>query len=138
MGFTKYEILHSGSLTKSLHSDDIFALSRELAARNKELKVNGELLFLEREFIQILEGEKSTIEKLMAIVRSDSRHGSIKVIWEGEIDDYGYENWGISPKMNTLLDDYQVDYAIRTDQMNTSKELFDQLSKELDSKFLIK
>lgn len=57
--------------------DAIVAVSQ---ARNQSLGVTGALIFTERNFVQLLEGDPEAVETLMASIRRDERHTAIEIV----------------------------------------------------------
>ena len=60
---------------------------------NKRLGITGMLLYLNEKFIQVLEGERQAIEKVMAIIELDPRHKKLSVLLEGESSERIFKTW---------------------------------------------
>lgn len=73
--------------------DGIIATSR---ARNPELGLTGALLFTGEHFAQVLEGTAESIDRLMATVRKDLRHGEIIVIAREPIVTRRFGSWSMA------------------------------------------
>ena len=69
---------------------EILTTARE---RNAGLDVTGTLLYHDGYFIQVLEGNRSVIETLYNRIKSDSRHRSVKIMWDGAIEQRQFEDW---------------------------------------------
>ena len=94
-----YEVFITTIAVKQFSSEEIKDIVQELSARNISHGITGVLIYNNGEFYQILEGEKDTICNLMDSIKEDERHGSVHTIWEGEIPERGYKNWGLAPCM---------------------------------------
>jgi len=51
------------------------------------------LLFLQERFIQVLEGDKKKVDDLYETIKVDSRHRSVSIILQGEMDQRIFSNW---------------------------------------------
>lgn len=62
-------------------------------ARNEERAVTGMLLYREGRFIQVLEGEKDTVERLVETIRRDARHHDMRILMTEPIDERRFGDW---------------------------------------------
>ena len=62
-------------------------------AGNQARNVTGALVYVDGIFFQILEGDEEVVGSLMASIASDSRHHSVKVFYEAEVDVRAFESW---------------------------------------------
>jgi hypothetical protein len=63
---------------------------------NQARNVTGALVYVDGVFFQIIEGEKDVVHNLMASIASDSRHHSVKVFYEAEVDVRAFESWSMA------------------------------------------
>lgn len=73
---------------------DILKVSRE---KNARLNITGLLVYQKRtrEFMQILEGEKQVIFDLLETIKTDERHQSLKLVYEGEVPKRSFKDWSM-------------------------------------------
>lgn len=71
----------------------ILASSRKY---NKEVDVTGMLLYFDRKFLQLLEGDESVVKTIFNKICNDSRHHNIFVLKEGEISGPLFPGWSMS------------------------------------------
>lgn len=128
----KYEILHTALAIKSFSKDELIEIANNLAIRNKEWGLTGSLIYNNREFIQILEGDKDSLENLMTHVKDDTRHGNVHVIWKGEINNFGFSNFGLSQLMMPLIDQEPHLFANPTGIISTGQQLMSELATSLN------
>ena len=88
-----YELLYTSVSTRVMGTDDLVSLLEQARIKNARLGVTGLLVYHNREFMQLLEGEKNTVLSLWQTIRSDERHMSARSIYEGELDERGFVNW---------------------------------------------
>lgn len=68
------------------------------AARSKNAKigVTGALLVTDHWFVQVLEGEESTVSSLYQRISQDDRHDDVKVIESGAVDSLVFSRWSMA------------------------------------------
>lgn len=125
------EILFTCVASKHFSVEELQAIVNELAIRNKTYGITGCLVYNNREFFQILEGEKETLLALMDSVKDDTRHGNIHIIWNGDIKRRAYKNWGLSKSMSPNID-VKILYSEPTEVISTSKELLQVLEQSIN------
>lgn len=62
---------------------------------NPKLGITGAMTFDGNDFAQILEGEKSAVLKLFEKIKADSRHDSISLIKDQNIETRHYKEWAM-------------------------------------------
>lgn len=63
---------------------------------NNEYGITGCLLYHNRTFIQVLEGEQKEVSQLFEKIRKDKRHSKINLVWQAEIKERGFSGWSMS------------------------------------------
>lgn len=71
----------------------IFSAAR---SNNKKLGVTGALLTDGDWFVQILEGEESTVQNLFNKIERDPRHERVEVLEEGPVDGRTFSRWSMA------------------------------------------
>ena len=61
--------------------------------------VTGTLIYVDGVFFQIIEGDKDVVQDLMANIARDSRHHSVKVFYEAEVDVRTFASWSMAYQM---------------------------------------
>ena len=51
------------------------------------------LLYLDPFFMQVLEGEEATVNKLFDLIKQDSRHHKVSLIYKKPIEERYFSNW---------------------------------------------
>ena len=107
--------------------DDIVKKSK---IYNPEHGITGLLFYHNRRFIQVLEGEKDSLEGLISILENDNRHNNIQRILDQEIKKRGFMDWNMDSLNLSEDQDIDPDKLIR---------IRDAYKKHLlvDSKFLV-
>ncbi len=101
-------LLYRSVARADLGSDDIFEIVRHSSENNGARGLSGFLIYQQGQFLQLLEGEASQIDDLLAKVRCDPRHHSFEVLCEGSIERKSFPNWRmhrvIAPDSNAMID----------------------------------
>lgn len=68
----------------------------DVSRRNNEAAgVTGMLVYHDGTFLQVLEGEKETVEKLLETIDADPRHHKIKLLLRQEIEERSFGGWSM-------------------------------------------
>lgn len=88
-----YELLYSSAAAKKMSAAELVRLLEQARAKNARLGITGLLVYHNREFMQLLEGERDEVQSLWQTIRFDDRHTSVRVIYEGPIEERGFASW---------------------------------------------
>ncbi len=88
-----YRIIYLSSGLKDLTSSDVKEILVKAKENNRDKNITGVLLYLDKNFIQVLEGEKEDIIKLYQKISLDYRHKNIIKVIEGNIDYRQFDKW---------------------------------------------
>ena len=68
---------------------------RSAKHNNAKLGVTGVLLFDHDRFVQVIEGDKSALDKLFNVIKQDPRHHDIKVLFDTPIKAREFAEWNM-------------------------------------------
>lgn len=91
-----YEIVYCSLASQDLNEDDISDILKSAHEFNSKNNITGCLLYHNREFIQILEGDKEKIQDLYSIIYQDDRHKDIIMLAEGEKEERVFNDWSMA------------------------------------------
>ena len=91
-----YQIMYSSQATKPMTITGLEEILDDARTGNQARNVTGVLVYVDGVFFQIIEGDKDIVRKLMANIASDSRHRSVKVFYEAEVDVQAFESWSMA------------------------------------------
>jgi len=83
------------STAQGLSRDDVEAILDTCARNNVEQGVTGLLLYNGRNFLQLLEGEKRALDRLMATIEVDPRHAGVAILHKGEVEARVCPDWAM-------------------------------------------
>ncbi len=90
-----YELLYTSVAKREMSLLELSKLLKQSRKKNVRLNITGLLVYHNREFMQILEGEKETILDLYDTITNDERHTSVKTFWEHSISERGFSKWAM-------------------------------------------
>jgi hypothetical protein len=100
-----FTLVYVSVATEEMTDDDLLALLEQSRTFNKENGLTGLLLYKERFFVQVLEGEESIIDALFERIKADTRHFNVLLILKKPIIERNFEQWAMgfkSPNLDKL------------------------------------
>lgn len=102
--YTSESTLANTDINKTLD-----AISKKARINNKSLNITGLLFYHNHRFVQILEGSKESLEKLLKIIDKDTRHKNIERIIDEKVNKRGFEEWNMDSF--NILENEEIDPA---------------------------
>ena len=91
-----YQIMYSSQATKPMTVTDLEKILTDARAGNEARDVTGALVYVDGVFFQLLEGEQAVVRNLMANIARDTRHQSVRVFYEAQVDVRAFESWSMA------------------------------------------
>jgi len=88
-----HQIMYSSEAAEPMTVTGLEQILTDARAGNELRNVTGALVYVDGVFFQILEGDEDVVRNLMKSIASDSRHRSVKVVYEAEVDVRAFESW---------------------------------------------
>ena len=92
------QISYISKATKAISQDDLDEILRTSRKNNARLGITGMLLYGNKTFVQILEGEEKAVNELIEKIKRDSRHADFQVLKKKTIDRREYADWSMDFK----------------------------------------
>ncbi len=92
------QITYLSSAIRSMSQDDLEDILRTARENNARLGITGMLLYGNKTFIQILEGEESVVNELVKSIKRDPRHTNFQIVKKKTIDRHEYADWSMGFK----------------------------------------
>jgi len=99
-----HEIIYFSLASEEMDAGKLDRLLSRCRSENEKTGITGALVFYEREFLQLLEGEESDVLALYAQIESDLRHQQIYKLWEGPIAERSFGEWTMAFLDQKLLE----------------------------------
>lgn len=116
-----YELIYRSEVNTNVSDSDLRNILSAARDYNQQNGFTGCLLYNNRQFVQVLEGEFNALNMLYAKIRRDSRHNQVVTLHMQEIESRAYPDWSMAFK--SLEDD---------DMKSISKALGIRELRELD------
>ncbi|MGB2246750.1 MAG: BLUF domain-containing protein [Alcanivorax sediminis] len=100
-----YQLVYTSIAYHDMPLEERLDIVKTSARNNQRRNVTGVLLYRKRRFIQILEGDKSVVEDLVAELRKDQRHGDFRVLASQENDHREFASWNMKLYNPDLCDE---------------------------------
>jgi hypothetical protein len=91
-----YQIMYSSQATEPMTVTGLEEILGDARTGNQARNVTGALIYVDGVFFQIIEGDKDVVQNLMANIARDSRHHSVKVFYEAEVDVRTFASWSMA------------------------------------------
>jgi Sensors of blue-light using FAD len=99
-----YHLVYISYATSPFSEAELVNLLQQCREANKAQGITGMLIYLQERFIQVLEGDRSTIKRLYTKIEKDARHQKVSVLLEGESEERIFKNWSMGFKNLSLTD----------------------------------
>ncbi|HEX8424947.1 BLUF domain-containing protein [Hymenobacter sp.] len=91
-----HHLIYSSSATHPLSDKDLQDLLANARLYNERQGVTGLLLYHEGQFMQLLEGEETTIRALYGVIAQDPRHTSVLKLADKYIEARSFPEWAMA------------------------------------------
>lgn len=90
-----YQLIYRSRVSRHVRFADAQQIAKKASQKNASANISGLLLYTPTHFVQLLEGEKSTVRATFDRIARDERHTEVKVIGEGDIEERSFGGWGM-------------------------------------------
>jgi hypothetical protein len=88
-----YQIIYSSVSSTPMRLDELEDLLEQAQANNASDAITGALVYVDGLFLQVLEGQRSSVEALMGRISRDLRHETVQVLQAGDVPAATFSNW---------------------------------------------
>lgn len=89
----RYAICYVSTATPGLKIEEIQEILNNTEKNNNKKNITGVLLYSEGNFLQVLEGEKETLNELYTTIKDDNRHRNLIKILQKEIEENQFDSY---------------------------------------------
>jgi hypothetical protein len=90
-----HELIYVSLADHAMTPDELRALLAQARIHNREHGITGLLIYRDREFMQLIEGEQDEVLALYRHIENDPRHRQMYRIWEGPIAKRSCQDWAM-------------------------------------------
>lgn len=102
-----HELTYSSTATRDMSLADLTALLEKSRCWNAQRGITGMLIYHQRKFMQLLEGDKKAIFSLYGAICVDPRNRDNYPLWDGPIAQRSFSKWSmafVAPDESALKD----------------------------------
>lgn len=96
MGKQLYSLLYASSASKDFTESELTSLLEEIREKNRQQNITGVLLYGNKSFLQVLEGEREQLHELYKKIEKDPRHKTIVKLHEENIEERIFGDWSMA------------------------------------------
>ncbi|WP_405400970.1 BLUF domain-containing protein [Maribacter sp. Asnod2-G09] len=127
-----FQLTYQSKISPELTIAEIESILINARKRNNTHEITGCLVYFEESIVQILEGEESNVLQLFDKIKSDSRHHTLDLLWEGPSRQRYFPKWDMA--LYAPVDDSE--YYDSKEAFVTNMTLLADLSKKTTSALL--
>jgi hypothetical protein len=87
------QLIYTSRVSPDFREHDIPELLKTIRPANAKLQITGTLFFLGTAFLQVLEGEAHSVDRVYARILVDKRHTQVMTISRDAIEERSFPNW---------------------------------------------
>lgn len=89
-------LLYISTACRPMTRSDLDNLLHVSRANNAKNELTGVLSYCSEQFIQVLEGPQSKVEKTLHEIIGDDRHTHLTVMYDEIVDERSFDNWAMA------------------------------------------
>lgn len=124
-----YHLVYTSVAVNPFSEEGLIQLLETSRTYNKLKEISGMLLYAQGKFIQVLEGDRTVVNKLYSIIVGDPRHRKVTIVIEGDASERIFKDWSMGFKKLTYeeferLSGYKdIDLFFQEQQMTENSSL---------------
>ena len=118
-----YSLTYTSTASSDLTEDDLKALLNKAKFNNSRKDISGCLIYYNKMFVQILEGEKQIVEDLFSKIKLDPRHKDINVSRLHFTGEKIFSRWSMGYIDHNAMDDKLIKELFKSNLITYSKIL---------------
>lgn len=91
-----YQLIYSSQATAPMSAASLEEILNDARTGNQSRDITGALVYVDGVFLQMIEGEKDAVLALMSGIAHDSRHSSVTVFYEAEVETRAFPSWSMA------------------------------------------
>jgi hypothetical protein len=91
-----YQLNYHSKCVPGLELTDLENILEEAIATNSTRNISGCLIYHNKSFVQILEGDKKDVLDVYKNIKADKRHHTVTLLWENKVDAKYFQEWNMA------------------------------------------
>lgn len=88
-----YQVVYASAASRPFSEPELGALLRASRRSNAAIDVTGMLLYDRGSFLQVLEGDEGSVQRLFEKIKRDRRHSRVSVVLERTLTERQFAGW---------------------------------------------
>jgi hypothetical protein len=105
-----FYLIYVSNATHPLADRELDAILEASRNGNERLQVTGLLLYKDASFMQLLEGEETTVRSLLEKITCDPRHYNVTTLQSGETESRQFPDWSMGFRRLDQIEDLVPGY----------------------------
>jgi len=93
------QVVYISSATQHFSAEALDDLLARARANNERSGITGILLYHDLSFLQIIEGTRDDVDRLMARIKRDPSHSSIRIVQDESISERDFKSWAMACRL---------------------------------------
>ncbi len=129
-----FQLTYHSIASEKLTGEDLKAVMNIATTNNQKLEITGCLIYHNKFFLQILEGQKEVVLELFDAIKLDDRHEQVTLLSTDESKDRLFDNWAMAfyhiPEKGELdqsekeIKNDLIEFSNSTDKPNFTLKVF--------------
>lgn len=90
------QVVYISSATRHFSPEAIEDLLARARANNERTGITGILIYHDLSFLQIVEGTRDDVDRLMARIKRDPSHTSLRIVQDESISERDFKSWAMA------------------------------------------
>lgn len=112
-----YQIIYISSAKPELDDFALREIAHVASLNNQENGITGLLLFHDGTIMQVLEGDKASVQSLYEKIKEDPRHSGCMILSESDKNAREFSNWFMGYKKASTLEGADALFALTPDTL---------------------
>lgn len=91
-----HELIYISDAAHAMQDPDLRELLDQSRRKNARLQVTGILVYYQRKFMQLIEGDKAPVLALFDTICTDRRHSNVLNVWDHPISERNFAEWSMA------------------------------------------
>jgi len=98
------QVVYISAATQHFSAEALEELLARARANNERNGMTGILLYHDLSFLQIVEGTRDDVDRLMARIRRDPSHASLRIVQDESVPERDFRSWAMASRVANAED----------------------------------
>ncbi len=93
------QVVYISSATQHFSAEALEELLARARANNERSGITGILLYHDLSFLQIIEGTRDDVDRLLARIKRDPSHSSMRIVQDERVSERDFKSWAMACRL---------------------------------------